>query len=578
MKMSNLTQSLDTVRRRWRRLLALRASARALFAAALVAAGAALAERWLQPSDGAALALAALAIIMAFAAMALFAWPVRRRPDDRQVARFVEEHCPDLDDAIVTAVDIQQRGDGGYAFAPLVIQSAAARLEAADLSRCVDPREIRIGWWRAGAGAAATVLALVVAAPLLERAAQVAYLRLFPGSISIQVRSGDMRVPAGRPVTIAAAVAGRRGTLTRVAPSVTLETAPGQTTTVPMVRAGDGYELRINPLERSFKYQVTAGPATSRAYAVTALHPSRVQRIELHYDYPSFTGLKPRSETDGGDVFGPAGTRVRLVVHADKAVSTGSLAFSEGKPGVPLARVNDRTLESTITVKEEAAFRVGLVDPDGLSSEGIEYFVRVMDDRPADVHILRPSGDTGITPLEEVPIEARADDDFGIASLDMVYSVSGGPEKVVPFTTLGGTEHRADRIPDARRRRSQGEAGRRDRLLRPGARHPARQTIHAVAQRDLLPRSEAVQRGVLPGAEPGDGGRRRRGPARRIDFVAERDHQRDLEPGAPLGRRTVGRRHQERRRRAGRVEGPRGTGGRAGADAPPHRAVPPPSP
>jgi hypothetical protein len=435
----NLTQSLDSVRRQWRTLLALRASARALFAGALIAAAAALAERWLQPSDGAALALAIFATALAIAAMGLFAWPLRRRPDDRQIARFVEEHCPDLDDAIVTAVDIQQRGDGGYAFAPLVIQSAAARLEAADLSRCVDPRQIRIGWWRAAAGAFAVMLALVVARPLFERATQVAYLKLFPGSISIQVRSGDMRVPAGRPVTIAAAVAGRRGTLTRVAPSVTLETGPGQTTTVPMVRAADGYELRINPLERSFKYQVTAGPATSRAYSVTALHPSRVQRIELYYDYPSFTGLKPRAETDGGDVYGPAGTRVRLVIHADKAVSTGSLAFSEGKPGVPLARVNDRTLESTITVKEEAAYRVGLVDPDGLSSEGIEYFVRVMDDRPPDVHILRPSGDTGITPLEEVPIEARADDDFGIASLDMVYSVSGGPEKIVPFTTLGGT-------------------------------------------------------------------------------------------------------------------------------------------
>src|SRR5258708_8559870 len=62
-----------------------------------------------------------------------------------------------------------------------------------------------------------------------------------------------------------------------------------------------------------------------------------------------------------------------------------------------------------------------------------------MDDRPPDVHILRPAGDTQITPLEEVPIEARADDDFGIASLDMVYSVSGGAEKIVPFTSLGGT-------------------------------------------------------------------------------------------------------------------------------------------
>ena len=97
---------------------------------------------------------------------------------------------------------------------------------------------------------------------------------------------------------------------------------------------------------------------------------------------------------------------------------------------------------------------MALVDADGLTSEGIEYFIRVMDDRPPDVHILRPIGDQGITPLEEVPIEARADDDFGIASFDMVYSVSGGAEKVVPFTSLGGTERGAHRLADARGGRS----------------------------------------------------------------------------------------------------------------------------
>jgi hypothetical protein len=81
---------------------------------------------------------------------------------------------------------------------------------------------------------------------------------------------------------------------------------------------------------------------------------------------------------------------------------------------------------------------VALVDADGLRSDGTEYFVRVMDDHPPEVHILRPTGDQGVTSLEEVPIEARADDDFGIESFDMVYSVSGGAEKAVPFTSLGG--------------------------------------------------------------------------------------------------------------------------------------------
>jgi hypothetical protein len=159
------------------------------------------------------------------------------------------------------------------------------------LSTCVNPRDIRMAGWRTAGGAVAAVLACVLAIPFLERAAQVAYLRLFPSSITVQVRSGDMRVAAGRPVTISAAVAGPRGTLTRIAPSVTLESATGQLTTVPMTRAAGGYELRINALEKSFKYKVAAGPAVSRAYSVTALHPSRVQRIELHYDYPSFSGL-----------------------------------------------------------------------------------------------------------------------------------------------------------------------------------------------------------------------------------------------------------------------------------------------
>ena len=62
-----------------------------------------------------------------------------------------------------------------------------------------------------------------------------------------------------------------------------------------------------------------------------------------------------------------------------------------------------------------------------------------MDDRPPTVRVLRPSSDQQITPLEEIAIEARADDDYGISSLDLVYSVGGGAARTVPFTKLTGT-------------------------------------------------------------------------------------------------------------------------------------------
>ena len=62
-----------------------------------------------------------------------------------------------------------------------------------------------------------------------------------------------------------------------------------------------------------------------------------------------------------------------------------------------------------------------------------------MDDRPPDVRILRPGGDQQITPLEEVGIEARADDDYGVSSFELVYSVAGQPDRVVPFSRVSGT-------------------------------------------------------------------------------------------------------------------------------------------
>src|SRR5204863_4445539 len=95
---------------------------------------------------------------------------------------------------------------------------------------------------------------------------------------------------------------------------------------------------------------------------------------------------------------------------------------------------DDCAAEAELLLSKDDSYRIRLADPDGLKSAGeAEYFIRLMDDRPPDVRILRPSSDQPITPLEEVPIEARADDDYGIASFDLVYAGAGGPQHVMPF-------------------------------------------------------------------------------------------------------------------------------------------------
>ena len=435
-----LRRRLNVIRRRWFAAVALQNSARVLAAAAALVALAALADRWTAPADGAVLLLALAVVVGVAGAIGFVWWPYRKRPDDLRVARFIEERCPELDDSIATAVDITRRdgGAGSDSFAPLVVNGALRRLDGLDPGRVIESEALRSAAVRAIVAGAALALMLIVGRSFVGHAVDAARIRFFPGTIAIAVEPGDVRIAAGRPLRIFATIQGGTAALSRLTPVLSLASG-GQTRTVPMEASGNGYEVRINAVDRTFAYTVHAGAATSRAYTITALFPPRVKRIEARYDYPSFTKLAERREPDAGDLYGPAGTRVRLTITADKPVTQGRLAMAEGKPALPLGRVDDRTLESTLTLQEDGAYRIALSDADGLRSEGTEYFIRVMDDRPPEVHLLRPLGDQQITPLEEVRVEARADDDYGITSFDLVYSVSGKRERVVPFTSVQGT-------------------------------------------------------------------------------------------------------------------------------------------
>src|SRR5690606_21095565 len=182
----------------------------------------------------------------------------------------------------------------------------------------------------------------------------------------------------------------------------------------------------------SFRYHVTAGPARSDEYEIEVIRPVRVTRVDLHYRYPRGLGLEPRTEEDGGDIYGPKGTTVEIAVTTDKPVTTGTIALADGTM-LPLGGT-ETARTASLDIAGDGSYRIALTDVDGLENPGeTEYFIRMLNDRPPDVRILRPGGDRQVTPIEEVLIEARADDDFGLASFELVFQATGREDTVVPF-------------------------------------------------------------------------------------------------------------------------------------------------
>jgi hypothetical protein len=435
---------IGAVRRRWFALVALRTAGAACALAAVPIALAAIAGWILAPEGGALVALGVLAGVSALAVCGFVIWRMPRRPSDVTTARFIEEQVADLhlgrlDDTLVSAVQVADaRRPGRDAFAQAVVSQAAIRLREIPPGSIVSGTVLRQSAVRAAAGTGCLTLAIVAALPTLGGAADAAWLALFPHSIQISVDPGHARIVGGQPLRIRASLRGRGANLRGVAPSL-IVSANGQERTVPMTSAGDAYEFAFESVDRSFTYKVVAASVASDAYSVTAIFPPRVRRIDVRYDYPSFSGLRPRTDEDAGDVYGPAGTKVHISIHTDKPIASGQLAFANGGP-LALRSAGERVVGTSLTLSKDDSYRVRLSDKDGLHSTGdTEYFIRLMDDRPPEVRILRPSADQSITPLEEVSIEARADDDYGISRFELVYSVAGREARTVPFASVTGT-------------------------------------------------------------------------------------------------------------------------------------------
>ena len=169
-----------------------------------------------------------------------------------------------------------------------------------------------------------------------------------------------------------------------------------------------------------------------------------VKQLDLEYRFPAYTGLAPRQQTDAGDVAAIRGTEVVLHVEPTMTAPDGRIILSEGA-AQPLTRQADGSLTGSFTISQQGFYRIELTGPHGEKVEASPQFtIDVLDDQPPSVHFTKPGRDTQASPVEELFLEARADDDFGVKSLQLFYSVNGSTPKTVnlyggkPMTEVSG--------------------------------------------------------------------------------------------------------------------------------------------
>ena len=432
---SDLVSVIHEVRRRWRMKLALRGAALAAGCFAVVLILSAFVLQWMRFTAESIFAFRILlAAVVALLAYVFFVRPLLRRVTDEQVALYLEEHEPSLEAAIISAVEADRAGPSTES--PALVRKLVAT--AVEKCRAIeDGRRVERDLVRRYSGALGGVVALAALIFLLGPAYMrhaLSALLVISRSVEaaapyrIEVTPGHSTIPRGADQPISAKLVGFQSD------QAVLMIRKSQTAAferVPLIRSEDKYEGTLFDVAAPIEYFVEAVGVRSAVYTIKVADMPYVQKLELEYHFPAYTGLQPRKIEDGGDIAVLRGTEIRVRAVTTMPAAAGGVVIDD-KTQIPLAVQADGSLAGSFTADHDGFYRLDLEAAGGPRVPGSpKYSIDVLTDQPPTVSFTKPGRDTTASPIEEVFLEAKAEDDYGVKTLDLVYSVNGGAEKTV---------------------------------------------------------------------------------------------------------------------------------------------------
>ena len=346
---SELVDIIRQVRRRWRMKLVLRGALGVVGRRSLVL----VLSAWGWSLALHAGAIVAFRIVLGVALLGLVGYllvrPLMRRATDEQVALYLEEHEPSLQAAIISAVEARPRRHAGLAAysAALVGSSSSRRSTSARRSKAAAASSAR----RCGVTARrsprspSSRVALFVLGPALPAPRAVGAASSCRATSRRPRRTASRSRPATRPC---------RAARIRPSPRKLVRVRRRAGVADGAQDAGRGVRARAAPPRRRRQvrraccsisprrssYFVEADGVRSEVFTLKVVELPYVQRLELEYHFPAYTGLEPQKVEDGGDIAVLKGTEVRVRVAADD--DSARRADRAVRHGAPRARAGGR--------------------------------------------------------------------------------------------------------------------------------------------------------------------------------------------------------------------------------------------
>lgn len=414
-----LEQYLDRFRTRLKKLVVARGAAlMSLAALAVTVIAVATAIRQGFPDD-----IVITSRLLLVAILAVLAWRYiyqPRRRVDENVAADIEKRSGAFAGRIETYVEMDREKNP---LRELLAEDAAKIASSHPPESEVGKREFTLAYTALGV-ALAGLLFLAIAGPG-NYAYGVRHLWFgwaMPGLLppqSIEVVPGDDGIRLGGTVRVQATMQG----FEPAEAFAHARFAGGEWQQVSMADEDEHFEFTFFSVRQSMEYYVSAANNRSQTYRINVVDLPVIDNLALTYVFPEWAQRETETHDPGGDVRAIADTVVTVELRADRPMTPGELVVDSQV--IPLA-VEGNMATATFTVAQDGQYFVAAK----VGGEQIrltdDYFISLQDDEAPRVEFARPGRDWSASSIEEVTARVSAEDDFGLESLELRYSVNGG--------------------------------------------------------------------------------------------------------------------------------------------------------
>jgi hypothetical protein len=367
-------------------------------------------------------------LLVALGAAGAAWWRDRRRTVDvRVVVTLVELEFPELRHLFSAATEQE----------PDVVTGQFRYLQLRVINEVLaHPR--REAWWRslehklhsakaANLAALGGLTVVLLALGYSSDRAQPLFASLMPREIT--VTPGDTEVERGTSLVVAARFS---GTPPAEATLVVTGTS-GQTKRIALERhlADPVFGASLEEVGEDARYHVEYRRGKTRDFKITVFDYPALARADALLKFPGYTGLTNKTIIDTRRISAVEGTRLMYWLQFNKPVTRAQWVGKD--QSLPLTlQSNGAALLADFPLTRSTRYTLALQDASGRTNKvPAEFVLQVLTNQRPELKMVFPHGDPRVSRIEELQLEAEAEDDFGLLKYGVGFGLAGQEPKLV---------------------------------------------------------------------------------------------------------------------------------------------------